>query len=97
LRDQIATRDNEVARLGSLLEMERGQNTGYRRNTKEGDHSQEEDDLLGSSQFVKMSRVEQLEMQVDYLNETISDMEKVYSERGEIFDVLLLFVASCLT
>ena len=73
LRDQITTRDQEIARLGSLLEMERGQNTGYHR--REGGGSDEEGT---TSHYVKMSRVEQLEMQVDYLNESISELEKVF-------------------
>lgn len=70
LKEQVKVREEEISRLGSLLEIERGTAAGYRRRL--GGEAGEQFSGNGSG-----SRAEQLEMQVDYLHETISELEQV--------------------
>jgi hypothetical protein len=82
MREQIKAREQEIARLGSLLESERNLTTGHRqtiRNTL-GDESEPT-----GADYVRMSRVEQLEMQIDYLHESTGELEKVCDKWPIIF------------
>jgi hypothetical protein len=72
LKEQIRVREAEISRVGSLLEIERGSAAGYRR--KLGGDLADQSFSVGRG---STNRAEQLEMQVDYLHETISELEKV--------------------
>jgi TolA-binding protein len=63
LQEQIGARDDEITRLGALLECERG-------------HDLAEIDANGIVKESRKNRVDHLESQLEYLNDTIATLEK---------------------
>lgn len=66
--------------MGSLLEVERGHYSGFRK-VGSGEPS-------SMAESIRVSRVDQLELQVDFLNETISELEKTISKLEQEKNVL---------
>jgi hypothetical protein len=60
-----------MARLGSLLELERSQLHGGKKKTQDGQ-------FVVDESSVGSTRVQQLEIQIDYLHENIVELEKVF-------------------